>query len=117
MIDLQVPHPRYHPINIDHDFMVVFTQAPFELNEFTRPIPLVKPSDTELASGHPLQTSGYGYSEIVGISPGVLAETLQYVNMEAVTDAVCKQSWPYQTINSRTQCAQANEFKIVLITN
>merc|ERR1711946_14377 len=45
-------------------FAVGKVSTPFTLNSYAQPIPLVDPSSTRPADGHPLQTSGYGYHQM-----------------------------------------------------
>merc|ERR1712243_380961 len=59
-----IGHPQYNGAKIINDFAVGKVSTPFTLNSYAQPIPLVDPSSTRPADGHPLQTSGYGYHQM-----------------------------------------------------
>merc|ERR1719370_1886428 len=59
-----IGHPQYNGSKIINDFAVGKVSTPFTLNSYAQPIPLVDPSSTRPADGHPLQTSGYGYHQM-----------------------------------------------------
>jgi secreted trypsin-like serine protease len=81
--------------------------SPFTLNENCKPIPLVAPSATRPAEGHPLMTSGYGYYEYGsnGRPNRVVSRYLKYSDMEYVSVATCKSIWTGQTIDKSVICA------------
>merc|ERR1712127_404692 len=68
-------------------------------------IPLVSSMTSELPNKTPCRTSGYGYSQYINGNPGVIASTLQWTDTECITNAVCRQTWLFQTLTSRQQCA------------
>merc|ERR1711953_627830 len=92
---------------IINDFAVAEMASPFTLNENCKPIPLVAPSATRPAEGHPLMTSGYGYYEYEsnGRPNRVVSRYLKYSDMEYVSVATCKSIWTGQTIDNSVICA------------
>ncbi|CAG5079017.1 Oidioi.mRNA.OKI2018_I69.PAR.g9147.t1.cds [Oikopleura dioica] len=101
----QIPHPSYDSQRIDWDYMVIKTATNFSFDDYVKPIALVAPLTAELPNKTPCRTSGYGYSQYINGNPGIIASTLQWTDTECITNAVCRQTWLFQTLTSRQQCA------------
>merc|ERR1712038_1977773 len=74
-----IGHPQYNGSKIINDFAVGKVSTPFTLNSYAQPIPLVNPSSTRPADGHPLQTSGYGYHQM-GSNGRPISQVSRYLN-------------------------------------
>ena len=79
------------------------------MNSYAQPIPLVDPSSTRPADGHPLQTSGYGYHQMGsnGRPISQVSRYLKWTDMEYVSVSRCKSIWTGQTIDNSVICADA----------
>ena len=44
----------------------------------------------------------------IGGNPGTIASTLQWTNIQCITDSQCKRVWATSTITARQQCADTN---------
>jgi len=104
-----IGHPQYNGAKIINDFAVGKVSTPFTLNSYAQPIPLVDPSSTRPADGHPLQTSGYGYHQMGsnGRPISQVSRYLKWTDMEYVSVSRCKSIWTGQTIDNSVICADA----------
>ena len=53
-------------------------------------------------------TSGYGYTEVIGGFPAVLASTLKYLDMEYIQRTMCRSLYPRNHIGYYQVCALAD---------
>jgi len=104
----QLPHPQYNAAKIDYDYMILTIEGSWTFDEYVAPIKIVSPSESELPNNHPCQSSGYGYSQHIGGNPGVIASTLQWMDINCITTEECKKVWRLQTLTSRQQCASTD---------
>merc|ERR1712137_697534 len=90
-----IGHPQYNGSKIINDFAVGKVSTPFTLNSYAQPIPLVDPSSTRPADGHPLQTSGYGHHQMGsnGRPISQVSRYLKWTDMEYVSVQRCKSIW------------------------
>merc|ERR1712179_156487 len=105
----QLPHPQYNSRLIEWDYMIITIAGEWDFStEFVKPIAIVSPMDDELPDGTPCQTSGYGYSQHINGNPGTIASTLQWIDLQCITNRECKKTWLLQTLTSRQQCAEVD---------
>ena len=104
----QLPHPQYNANTIDYDYMILTIQGSWTFDDYVKPIKIVNASDTELPNNTLCQSSGYGYSQHIGNNPGVIASTLQWMDISCITVEECKKVWRLQTLTSRQQCASSD---------
>ena len=104
----QLAHPQYNSRLIDYDYMIITIEGEFHWCHMVSPIKIVNPSETELPNGTACQTSGYGYSQHTAGQPGVIATTLQWTDINCITNDECKKVWRTQTLTSRQQCASTD---------
>ena len=104
----QLPHPQYNANTIDYDYMILTIQGSWTFDDYVKPIKIVNASSSELPNNTPCQSSGYGYSQHIGNNPGVIASTLQWMDISCITIAECKKVWRLQTLTSRQQCASSD---------
>jgi len=103
----QTAHPSYNSRTIDYDYMVLTLSSSFSYDNYVKPIGLVSTSNASENTGT-CTTSGYGYSQHIGGNPGTIASTLQWTNIQCITDSQCKRVWSTSTITARQQCADTN---------
>ena len=109
-----IGHPSYNSQKIIKDYAVGRVTTPFIINENSKPIPLVNPSETRPADRHPLVTSGYGYYQ-QGSNGRPISQVSQYLKwtpIEYVSVARCKGIWTQQTIDESVICADVDNASI-----
>ena len=85
----QLAHPSYNSRTIDYDYMILTVSSSFSYDNYVKAIQIVNPSSASQNTGS-CTTSGYGYSQHIGGNPGTIPTTLQWTNIECITDSACK---------------------------
>merc|ERR1712110_22845 len=105
----QLAHPSYNSRTIDYDYMIITVSGSFSYDNYVKPIKIVNSSSSELANNTACKTSGWGYSQHNAAgNPGTIHTTLQWTNINCITNSECKKVWGTSTIGSRQQCANSD---------
>lgn len=104
----QLRHPEFNAQLIDFDFMIVSVASPWKVDRYAAPIKLPLIEEDELPMHTSVTTSGYGYTELIGGFPAVLASTLKYLEMEYIERTMCRSLYPRNHIGYYQVCALAD---------
>ena len=112
--DIFIGHPSYNSQKIIKDYGIGRVTTPFIINENSKPIPLVNPSATRPADGHPLVTSGYGYHELDSNNRPIsqASQYLKWTPINYVSVQRCKAKWIGMTIDESVICADVDNASI-----
>ena len=104
----QLPHPQYNSQTIDYDYMILTLSSAFSFDSYVAPIKIVNVTSSSDSTGS-CKSSGFGLSQHApNGDPQVIPNTLQWMNIQCITDSQCLRTWGGQTITSRQQCADTN---------
>lgn len=95
-------HPQYNQNNQDNDFSILELVQAIDLSSASNAKAACMPTlgDGTFASGTKFVVSGWGRK-----TNGFLSDVLHHVTVPWVSDAICRQSYPSQTITNQMICA------------